>query len=1400
MHRLGYPISTARPCGKTAGRLAAVLTAVALAATGTQAPAHAATAHAGAVEGADSKKAVAAPLCAATKKGQFRCLALKRTDVAGGKGLRPLAAVAGYGPADLASAYRLPAGGGAGTTIAIVDANDDPNAEADLAVYRAQFGLPACRAASGCFTKVDQTGGAKYPAPDSGWAGEISIDLDMVSAVAPAAHILLVEANSADWDNMGAAVDEAVALGAGFVSNSYGSSYNANAGSGEDPAETTTLDAHYNHPGVAVVASSGDSSYGVGYPAASPYVTSVGGTSLKRDDSSTRGWGESVWSGIEGGPGSGCSVYEPKPAFQKDTGCAMRTVADVSAVADPQTGVATYDSYQESGWVEFGGTSVSAPIIAGVYADAGNPARGSYPNSYPYAKPDALNDVTTGYNGTCDPTYLCQAGPGYDGPTGLGTPNGVDAFASGPQGLVTGTVTDSGGAPVSGAKVTVGSASAVTDANGGYRLSVSAGSYTISVSDFGYVTQTVKGEVADKATVTQNFTLASVPRVAVTGAVTDGSGQGWPIYAAISVEGVPGGPVYTDPKTGAYTLRLPVNASYTLDVSSVYTGYQMVKRPLTVGSTTVTKDVAVPVDALACDAHGYTLHQQGNSETFDATSTPENWTIADAGAPGWEFYDPDHRGNLTGGVGGFAIVDSYHAGHQVDSILTGPVTDLSAISDPSLSFDTYYREHDASVADVDVSTDGGATWESVWQYSTTGVRGGHVSIPLPQAKGKTAVQARFHYTGLASYFWEVDDVVLGRSACDPVPGGLVIGQVTDANTGGAVAGATVTEVGTPPVATTSAALADPARKGAFYWMFSPRIGAQSVTVDKGGYASARASTTVVASGVAERDFALKAGRFAVTPSSISKTLAWGGAGAATVAVKNIGSAPATLSLDSLNGQFTMQGVKPSAAPVQRVTGTFPKTDMAVANRALRKNANAAQPAAAAPTAGTAWQSIANYPTPIQDNIAEYHNGKLYSGFGYTGIEGGDTSALYSYDPTAAVWTALAGASDMRESPAHGFIGGRLYVTGGWSSSGHPDSQTEIYNPQNNTWTKGPDWSGALAGSGSAVLGSKLYVIGGCSASGCGTTSVSVLDALTGKWSTASPYPEPTSWLGCGAIAGKIYCAGGDSEDYGASQHTYVYNPTSNFWTRLADMPFAVWGSAYTAANGLLLLQRGVAGGAMTNQGSAYDPTSDTWTALPNANEASYRVAGALGFYTIGGGIASSNSGIPPLNTAAVLSGYGQADNSAAPWLSLSATSVTLAPGKSATVTVTLHAADPSIVQPGAYTAALLFLSDTPYQGRTVPVTMTVKPPSTWGKITGAVQHTDKSGKLVPISGVTVQIDSWTAHYTLHTDADGNYALWLDYRNNPLTVIAAKDGYQPKVATAKITKGATVTLPFTLLKD
>ena len=351
----------------------------------------------------------------------------------------------GFSPADLRSAYNLPStSGGSGQTVAIVDAYDDPNAEADLAQYRISYaGIPACTTGNGCFKKVNQTGGTTYPEANKGWAVEISLDLDMVSAICPYCHIVLVEATNSELRNLAAAENEAAALGATEISNSWvGGEYSGD----------TEFNWYFAHSGVPIAAAAGDSGYQVNYPASSPNVIAVGGTTLTKA-SNARGWAETVWydknsNGEWVGTGSGCSAYEAKPAWQSDTGCARRTNNDVAAVADQNTPVSGYDSYGYSGeerWRLFGGTSAATPIIASAMALAN-----AYTRSFPGAEAfyvealqngtGVLDDVSSGSNGGCG-SYLCNAQPGYDGPTGLGSPYGAPTVSQTPPTVTTGATT-----------------------------------------------------------------------------------------------------------------------------------------------------------------------------------------------------------------------------------------------------------------------------------------------------------------------------------------------------------------------------------------------------------------------------------------------------------------------------------------------------------------------------------------------------------------------------------------------------------------------------------------------------------------------------------------------------------------------------------------------------------------------------------------------------------------------------------------------------------------------------------------------------------------------------------------------------------------------------------------------
>ena len=350
----------------------------------------------------------------------------------------------GLAPAELQSAYDLPsASAGSGQTVALVDAYDDPHAESDLATYREAYGLEPCDKANGCFRKVNQTGGTSYPPAEAGWDVEISLDIEMVSAACPNCHILLVEATEAELSDLMAAEKEAVTLGATEISNSWGSP--------EYESETAS-DQVFNHPGIPITAASGDWGYddheigasAPSYPAVSPYVIAVGGTVLAQAENA-RGWSETVWPHT----GSGCSHYEAKPTYQTDSGCSNRTVNDVSAVAED---LSIYDSGHDPAWFPVGGTSAASPLVASVEALSSHAARALGASDF-YGNPKSLFDVTSGSNGSCGGSYLCTGGSGYDGPTGVGSPDG--AFPSETAGPVVSSITPAEGSTAGGTTVTI---------------------------------------------------------------------------------------------------------------------------------------------------------------------------------------------------------------------------------------------------------------------------------------------------------------------------------------------------------------------------------------------------------------------------------------------------------------------------------------------------------------------------------------------------------------------------------------------------------------------------------------------------------------------------------------------------------------------------------------------------------------------------------------------------------------------------------------------------------------------------------------------------------------------------------------------------------------------------------
>jgi len=345
--------------------------------------------------------------------GQMTCFAMALADASGNIIMSKAKPLTAFTPADVQKAYNIKGLKSHGATVAIVDAYGYPTLESDLAKFRDTYDLPPCTVKNGCLTIMGEDGG-KPPGGDDGgtnWDLEQALDVDMVSSACPDCKIVVVEANGPSWRNLGTSVDTAAKVkGVVAISNSYGS------GPGHDPH-------HYNywrHKGIAITASTGDSGYqDASAPASFASVIAVGGTSII-PDGSQRGYSESAWSGA----GSGCSDKNKAARYQdtKATGCKGDAMADVSGPANPGQG--GLGIVYKGNFTQVGGTSESSPMIAAIYALAGFEGN---PGAFPWNAKKGLYDITSGSNGSCG-SPMCDAGKGWDGPTGLGTPNGVDAF------------------------------------------------------------------------------------------------------------------------------------------------------------------------------------------------------------------------------------------------------------------------------------------------------------------------------------------------------------------------------------------------------------------------------------------------------------------------------------------------------------------------------------------------------------------------------------------------------------------------------------------------------------------------------------------------------------------------------------------------------------------------------------------------------------------------------------------------------------------------------------------------------------------------------------------------------------------------------------------------------------
>jgi hypothetical protein len=491
-------------------------------------------------------------------------------------------------------------------------------------------------------------------------------------------------------------------------------------------------------------------------------------------------------------------------------------------------------------------------------------------------------------------------------------------------GNLEGTVTDaSSGSPIPGVHVHIAGlgADTLTDAAGDYRfLELPQGTYDVTVSKYGYVSATATGVVIQfEQTTTQDFALAPAPQALLNGTVKDGSGGGWPLYARVTVSGPGFGStqLYTDPVTGYYGISLVAGISYTLSTEGVLPGYTPDQRSVFLQAAGPSlpdgvQNVLLAADATSCSAPGYALVANGLTEHFDSGGVPPGWqAVEEGGGAGWTIQatgDPCglFAGNDTGGSGPYALVNSHCEGEVLEDaqLITAPL-DASALSSVQIRFAQELNgpfPPAGESAEVDVSTDGGGTWTNVLHESASALGPDTQSVDVTAlAAGQPDVRARFHYyNAFSAWWWQVDDVIVGQTSCAARSGGLVVGNVFDANTGTGLNGALVVKGSGERLTHTFATPDDPAQPDGLYVIFS-ESGPQFVSASQTFYSYRTKPITVVPNAAQRLDFQLDAGFFQVSPTSLAVRVDPGGTDFPTLTMSNIGDGdgPATYGIHEL---------------------------------------------------------------------------------------------------------------------------------------------------------------------------------------------------------------------------------------------------------------------------------------------------------------------------------------------------------------------------------------------------------------------------------------------------------------------------------------------------------------------
>jgi N-acetylneuraminic acid mutarotase len=845
-----------------------------------------------------------------------------------------------------------------------------------------------------------------------------------------------------------------------------------------------------------------------------------------------------------------------------------------------------------------------------------------------------------------------------------------------PRGTLTGTVTDhSNGNPIAGADIDVAplGASTTTGPNGEYTLTLPVGTYDVTASAFGFASDTAFGvQIVQDQTTTQDFQLDPAPSGSLSGTVSDDASN--PIEnATVTILGTPIPPATTD-ATGHYSFDSVPEGTYNVKAEAGRCNDSVTDSVVISGATV--HDFTLPSRH---DSFGYFCRVETpayiEGDTPLALSGDDVFTTVTLPFP-FSFYGQSYtsaavctNGFVTFLSGNCPFTNSGIPSTGAPNAAIYPYWDDMFIDASStmwtrtLSNPTRFliewrnaRYFGDTTRRVDFEVILYENGQILTEYRNIAndarEMGSSATIGIENASGTIAFQYSFNEAVVGSPDFAIRYLL--------PPSGFAEGHVTDANDNLPIGGASVKALQNGNVVRQTSTDAS-----GFYRLQLP-VGDYTIEASKTNYETGSADVTILEDQTVTQDFSLRTPRGEVDPTSLEFVVQRNQTDTKTLTLSNTGGLPMTWDVKE-SGGGTVSPSRHQGSKLLRIE--LSKDERAdpgwLGNRAP---GHAPRVDAGSPLAPT-WSTIANYPTPIMDNSADFIDGKEYVVGGFN-FSDGITNAGRVYDPGTNTWASIANMPVAREKPGVAAVNGLLYVTGGWDTAGTPIAETDVYDPSTDSWSTVAPNPSPTAAPGVAVADGKIYAVGGCADSFC-TPSATVVryDPGSDSWDTVASYPTTDSWESCGGINGRVYCAGGVSGGTTFSSGN-VYDPGSDSWSPIAAMPIDLWGSVYGAANGMLVVASGVTQGfnTITNQGFTYDPSADTWTALPNAQFPRYRAGGSCGFYKVGG----SSAGFTPTPDSEKLSELDQCEAfTDVPWLSESPTEGTINPGGHTSVQVTV---------------------------------------------------------------------------------------------------------------------------------